>query len=136
LIIKHASFLLLFNPFSNISQSSKFLIFFGVPHLSTFISISVSTHDLLVIRHLPKPAVLNLGYVRSPQGYTKFKKPPPNEAHLGRIFYLEVHKGDTILIWGYAEWYNFDLGVCKYQKIENPWPKPLDYCNNSIFCNF
>jgi hypothetical protein len=27
------------------------------------------------------------------------------------FFYLGVHKGDTILIWGYAEGYNFDLGV-------------------------
>jgi hypothetical protein len=24
-------------------------------------------------------------------------------------------------IWGYAEGYNFDLGVREYQKVENPW---------------
>jgi hypothetical protein len=30
-------------------------------------------------------------------------------------------KGDTSLIGGYAEGYNFDLGVPKYQKFENPW---------------
>jgi hypothetical protein len=43
------------------------------------------------------------------------------EAYLGRIFYLGVHQGDTSLIWGYAEGYHFDLGVNKYQKVENPW---------------
>ena len=32
-----------------------------------------------------------------------------------------VHKGDTTLIWGYAESYNSDLGVREYQKVENPW---------------
>ncbi len=42
------------------------------------------------------------GYAKSPQGYAKFKKPHPNEAYLGRIFYLGVREGDTILIWGYA----------------------------------
>ena len=25
------------------------------------------------------------------------------------------------MIWGYAEGYNFDLGVHEYQKVENPW---------------
>ncbi len=39
-----------------------------------------------------------------------------------------VHEGDTILIWGYAEGYNTDLGVREYQKVENlcyrdPFPK-------------
>jgi hypothetical protein len=34
------------------------------------------------------------------------------DAYLGRIFDIGgVHKGDPILIWGYAEEYNFDLGV-------------------------
>jgi hypothetical protein len=32
-----------------------------------------------------------------------------------------MKKGYTILIWGYAEAYNFDLGVQEYQKVENPW---------------
>jgi hypothetical protein len=48
------------------------------------------------------------GYANSPQGYAKFKKPHPNEAYLGRIFYFGVREGDggtqrgTILIWGYS----------------------------------
>jgi hypothetical protein len=32
-----------------------------------------------------------------------------------------VRKDDKILIWGYAERYNPDLGVRAYQKVENPW---------------
>jgi hypothetical protein len=39
---------------------------------------------------------------------------------LVEFFIWGVHKGDTVLIWGYAEGYNFYLGVGKYQKIENP----------------
>jgi hypothetical protein len=39
---------------------------------------------------------------------------------LGRIFDLGVHKGGTILIWGYAEGYIPDLGVQEHQKVENP----------------
>ncbi len=31
-----------------------------------------------------------------------------------------VRKDDKILIWGYAERYNPDLGVRAYQKVENP----------------
>ena len=31
-----------------------------------------------------------------------------------------TQRGAT-LIWGYTEGYNFDLGVRKYQKVENPW---------------
>jgi hypothetical protein len=42
---------------------------------------------------------------------------------LGRIFDLGVREGYTILIWGYAEGYNFSLQVLGYQKIENPWFK-------------
>ncbi len=42
------------------------------------------------------------------------------EAYLGRIFHSGVCKRDTILIWGYTEGYNFDLGVREYQKVENP----------------
>jgi hypothetical protein len=74
-----------------------------------------------------KAEVLNLGYVRrlqgvckEPTGVRKIQKNHPNEAYLGRIFNLGVCEGDTILIWGYAEGYNFDLGVREYQKIENP----------------
>jgi hypothetical protein len=40
---------------------------------------------------------------------------------MGRIFDLGVRKGHTILNWGYAEGYNFDLGVRGYQKVEKPW---------------
>ncbi len=40
----------------------------------------------------------------------KFKN-RSKEALLGRIFDLGVRKGHTILIWGYAEGYNFDLGI-------------------------
>ena len=36
------------------------------------------------------------------------------------FFYLGVRKEDTSLIWGYAEGYYLDLGVRKYQKVENP----------------
>jgi hypothetical protein len=42
---------------------------------------------------------------------------------LGRIVDLGVREGHIILIWGYAEWYNFDLGVRGYQKVENPCSK-------------
>ncbi len=42
------------------------------------------------------------------------------ESHLGRIFDLGIHEWATILIWGYAEGYSFDLGVRQYQKVENP----------------
>jgi len=60
------------------------------------------------------------GYVKSPQGYATIKKPHSNEAYLGRIFYLGIHEWDTLLIWGFAEGYNLDLGVPEYQKFENP----------------
>ncbi len=42
---------------------------------------------------------------------------------MGRIFDLGVREGHTILIWGYAEGFNFDLGVRGYQKVENPWSR-------------
>jgi hypothetical protein len=59
--------------------------------------------------------------VRSPQGPVhKIKKKHPNEAYLGRIFHLGVPIEDTSLILGYAEGYYFDVGVRKYQKVENP----------------
>jgi hypothetical protein len=74
------------------------------------------------------------GYLKSPQGvleeptggtwranrYTQNLKTCWNEAYLGRLFYLGVREVDSILIWGYAEGYNFDLGVHKYQKVEDP----------------
>ncbi len=31
-----------------------------------------------------------------------------------------VREEDASLIWGYAEGYNFDVGVREYQKVENP----------------
>jgi hypothetical protein len=39
---------------------------------------------------------------------------------MGIMFDHGVRKRGPILIWGYAERYNFDLGVRKYQKVENP----------------
>jgi hypothetical protein len=53
-------------------------------------------------------------------GGTQNWKKCSKEALLGRIFDLGVRKGHIILIWGYAEGYNFDLGVRGYQKVENP----------------
>ena len=38
---------------------------------------------------------------------------------MGNTFYFGLHKGDTTLVWGYAEEYNFDLGVWEFQKVEN-----------------
>jgi hypothetical protein len=40
---------------------------------------------------------------------------------MDRIFDQGVCKRGLILIWEYAEGNNFDLGVRKYQKVENPW---------------
>jgi len=45
---------------------------------------------------------------------------------------LGVRKGHTILIWGYAEGYNFDLGVRGYQKVENPWSRLLFYGHKNV----
>jgi hypothetical protein len=42
-----------------------------------------------------------------------------------------VRKGDKILIWGYAEDYNPDLGVREYQKVENSCSSSFTYCNHS-----
>ncbi len=39
---------------------------------------------------------------------------------MGILFDQGVRKRGPIIIWGYAERYNFDLGVRKYQKVENP----------------
>jgi hypothetical protein len=82
----------------------------------------------------PKAAVLNLGYAY-PWGYAgssqgvrnQFRgdqqnyKKHPKEDYMGIMFDQGVRKRGPILIWGYAERYNFDLGVRKYQKVENPW---------------
>jgi hypothetical protein len=35
------------------------------------------------------------------------------------MFDLGVHEMDTSLIWVYAQWYNFDLGVGKNQWISS-----------------
>jgi hypothetical protein len=54
------------------------------------------------------------------QGVHKIKQKSSKEALLAMIFYLGLREGHTILIWGYAEGYNFDLGVRGYQKVKNP----------------
>ncbi len=41
------------------------------------------------------------------------------EIILGRIFYMGLREGETTLIWVYAEWFNFHLGIQEYQKVEN-----------------
>ncbi len=61
--------------------------------------------------------------MRRSQGVRKIKKKRSKEDILGRILDLGVRKGHTILIWGYAEGYNFNLGVRGYQKFESPWLK-------------
>jgi hypothetical protein len=43
-----------------------------------------------------------------------------------------VQRG-TILIWGYAEGYNFELGMGEQQKVENPWSR-LDNEHFDIRC--
>jgi hypothetical protein len=55
-----------------------------------------------------------------PTGGTPNFKNYSKQVNLGRIFVLGVRKEDTILIWGYAERYNPDLGVREYKKVENP----------------
>ena len=54
------------------------------------------------------------------KGGTQNLKKCSKEALLGTIFYLGVCEGHIILIWGYAEGYNFDFWVRGYQKFENP----------------
>ena len=41
--------------------------------------------------------------------------------------------GVQILIWGYAEGYNFELGMGEQQKVENPWSR-LDNEHFDIRC--
>jgi hypothetical protein len=61
-----------------------------------------------------------LGVREKVTGGMQNKKKNSKEALLDRIYDLGVCKGHTILIWGYAKGYNFDLGVRGYQKVENP----------------
>ncbi len=65
-------------------------------------------------------------------GMQNFKK-CSKEALLGRIFNLGVGKEHTILIWGYAEGYNFDLGVLGYQKVENPKAKGIRFTSSRLY---
>ena len=68
-----------------------------------------------VFRSGSQPGVhIPLGVREKVTGGTQNLKNHSKEALLGRIFDLGVRKGHIILIWGYAECYNFDLGV------ENP----------------
>jgi hypothetical protein len=60
------------------------------------------------------------GYATSSEGISKVIKKHPKEDYMGIMFDQGVRKRGPILIWGYAERYNFDLGVRKYQKVENP----------------
>jgi hypothetical protein len=61
-----------------------------------------------------------LGVREKLTGGTPNLKNDSKQVYLGRIIDLGVREGDTILIWGYAEGYNPDLGVREYQKVENP----------------
>jgi hypothetical protein len=54
---------------------------------------------------------------------------------LGRINDLGVREGDTVLIWGYAEGYNPDLGVREYQKVENHCTRAIIYLSYFTFKN-
>ena len=58
------------------------------------------------------------------------------QVYLGRIIDLGVHEGDTILIWGYAEGYNPDLGVREYQKVENPCSRSSFLVLPNVFITF
>jgi hypothetical protein len=65
--------------------------------------------------------------VRVPLGvHEKLTGGTPNKKTLKNMFIWVglliwgVCEGDTVLIWGYAEGYNPDLGVREYQKVENP----------------
>ncbi len=62
-----------------------------------------------------------LGVHEKLTGGTPNLKNNSKQVYLGRIIDLGVRKGGTILIWGYTEGYNPDLGVREYQKVENPW---------------
>jgi hypothetical protein len=61
--------------------------------------------------------------VKPTGGMPNFKK-HSKQVNLGIIFDWGVREEDTILIWGYAEEYNPDLGVREYKKVENPCTRP------------
>ena len=58
--------------------------------------------------------------MRRSKGVREIKKNAKKKPFWVEFFYLGVREGHTILIWGYAEGYNFNLGVRRYQKVENP----------------
>jgi hypothetical protein len=64
-----------------------------------------------------------LGVPEKLTGGTQTVKNHSKEANMGRNFDLGLREGHTILIWGYAEGYNFDLWAREYQKVENHWLK-------------
>ncbi len=57
--------------------------------------------------------------MRRSQGVPKIKKNAQKKPFWVEFLIRGVRKGHIILIWGYAEGYNFDLGVRGYQKVEN-----------------
>ena len=60
--------------------------------------------------------------MRSSQGVRKIKKKTTQNKYIWvELLIWGVREGDKILIWGYAEDYNPDLGVREYQKVENSW---------------
>jgi hypothetical protein len=59
------------------------------------------------------------GYVSSSHSVPKFKKKLKRRLYV-YVFDQRVRKRGPIFIWGFAEVYNFYLGVHKYQKVENP----------------
>jgi hypothetical protein len=65
------------------------------------------------------------GYATNSEGISKIIKNHLKEDYMGIMFDQGVRKRGPILIWGYTERYNFDLGVRKYQKVENPCIKRL-----------
>jgi len=58
--------------------------------------------------------------VRSSQGVRQILKMTQNKYIWVDLLIWGVRKGDKILIRGYAERYNPDLGVREYQMVENP----------------
>jgi hypothetical protein len=58
--------------------------------------------------------------VRKSQGVRQTLKMTQNKYIWVDLLISGVRKDDKILIWGYAERYNPDLGVRAYQKVENP----------------
>jgi hypothetical protein len=58
--------------------------------------------------------------VSSSHSVRKIKKKTQKKTVCVAFLIRGVRKRGPILIWGYAEVYNFYLGVHKYQKVENP----------------